>query len=139
VEQAADPQQLLKIKLAPDMLDTGLNLAIATGFAARALCLPAQVKIPDIPETITCAALQTHHQVITDLIAPLSTDMLHTPIQHQAGEAQLTQEVSDYILRYALPNMIFHLSVAYAGLRHGGLQIGKADFDGLHVYTSRLD
>jgi len=47
--------------------------------------------------------------------------------------AELTGDPTDYIARFAFPNMLFHLSAGYAGLRHGGMQIGKADFDGLLV------
>lgn len=130
---------ILAAKLAPDMFSTGFHIAVATGFAARALALPAGMAVPDIPDDITCATLRTHHQTITDLIAPIQLSDLASPVRHQAGEADLEQEVSDYILRFALPNMIFHLSMAYAGLRQAGLDIGKADFDGLHVYTGPLD
>ena len=137
IEKEPEPQSLLRIKLAPDMGDTGFNLAVAIGFAARALCLPAGVTFPSIPETITCATLRGYHQVIATLVAQSET-MFTSPVAHQAGETMIEQEVADYILRFALPNMIFHLTMAYAGLRHGGMQIGKADFDGLHIYTNPL-
>ena len=35
-----------------------------------------------------------------------------------------------YLLHFALPNFFFHLTAAYAILRHNGLQIGKRDFIG---------
>lgn len=41
------------------------------------------------------------------------------------GEIDTT--VSQYVLGFALPNMMFHLSIAYALLRMKGLDIGKAD------------
>ncbi len=33
-----------------------------------------------------------------------------------------------------MPNFLFHLSMGFAVLRAGGLEIGKGDFDGLHEY-----
>lgn len=138
VEASPDGDRLWYTKLAPDMLDTGFNLAVATGFAGRALCLPAGIAVPDIPTHFTCESLKAHHQQIRALISPISLDDLATPVRHRAGDAEVEQEVGDYILRFALPNMIFHMSIAYAGLRHAGLEIGKADFDGLHIYIRLL-
>src|SRR5262249_45483409 len=36
----------------------------------------------------------------------------------------------DYLLTFALPNVYFHCTTAYAILRHGGVPIGKMDFLG---------
>jgi hypothetical protein len=36
----------------------------------------------------------------------------------------------DYLLEYAMPNFSFHLTHAYAILRHNGLDIGKKDYVG---------
>jgi hypothetical protein len=37
---------------------------------------------------------------------------------------------ADYFLQHALPNFYFHLTTAYAILRHNGVSIGKRDFLG---------
>jgi len=37
---------------------------------------------------------------------------------------------SDYLFQFALPNFYFHLTAAYAILRHNGVEIGKTDFLG---------
>lgn len=36
----------------------------------------------------------------------------------------------NYLLRAALPNFFFHLTTAYAILRHNGIELGKSDFIG---------
>ena len=36
----------------------------------------------------------------------------------------------DYLLEYAMPNFNFHLTHAYAILRHNGLDLGKKDYVG---------
>jgi hypothetical protein len=36
----------------------------------------------------------------------------------------------DYLLQVALPNIYFHLAMAYAILRHNGVDVGKMDFLG---------
>ena len=35
-----------------------------------------------------------------------------------------------YLLSYAIPNLMFHITTAYAILRHHGFKIGKSDFLG---------
>ena len=36
----------------------------------------------------------------------------------------------EYLLSFALPNFFFHVSMAYAILRHNGVDVGKRDFLG---------
>jgi uncharacterized protein len=39
-------------------------------------------------------------------------------------------EGGGYLLSYAIPNFMFHISVAYSILRNQGFAIGKSDFLG---------
>jgi uncharacterized protein len=43
----------------------------------------------------------------------------------------------DFVQRYLVPNVFFHLSIAYAILRASGVPVGKQDFEGAPAY--RLD
>jgi hypothetical protein len=131
-----DEKRLLSVSLTPSMFDTGFNFAIAIQFAARALCPPSDVVVPEIPDIYTSKTLLTFHQDVTDLVSPITASDLVQSVAHTAGEAELTHDPATYIAQFALPNMIFHLSLSYAGLRHGGMTLGKADFDGLHIYTA---
>jgi hypothetical protein len=36
----------------------------------------------------------------------------------------------NYLLQYALPNFFFHVTTAYAILRHNGIEVGKLDYIG---------
>ena len=36
----------------------------------------------------------------------------------------------DYLLQMTIPNVYFHIAMAYAVLRHGGVDVGKMDFLG---------
>ncbi|MBD1584296.1 DUF1993 family protein [Pseudoalteromonas sp. S16_S37] len=57
-------------------------------------------------------------------------------ISFEAGFAHNSLSGADFVVMYALPNFIFHYSVAYAILRSNGLALGKADFDGFHHYPA---
>ena len=135
VETAPDPARLLATTLAPDMFDTGTHMAVAIGFAGRALATPAEMGVPDIPEDASVPDLRRYLSEIEALVAGRVVHADGAPIRHIAGEADLMQDPADYLARFAFPNMLFHLSLAYAGLRAAGLAIGKADFDGLHRYA----
>lgn len=125
---------LMAIRLAPDSFDTGFHLAVAIQFAARALCLPAGTTVPEIEEPYSLGSLRNLHEAVTKSINEARVSEWTTRVQHVAGEARLEQFTTDYIALFAMPNMLFHLTMAYAGLRHGGVALGKADFDGLHEY-----
>jgi Domain of unknown function (DUF1993) len=44
----------------------------------------------------------------------------------------------DYLNHFVLPNFYFHLTAAYAILRHSGLDVGKRDFIGAIPGQGRL-
>ncbi len=134
LSKRSDSPQILAVRLAPDMFDTALHFAVAIRFAARALCPLAGGTAPDIPQQRDCDALLAYADQISQLIAPVKADQLAGDLHHQAGKAVLTQSAQDYICQFALPNMLFHLTMAYAGMRHAGMAVGKADFDGFHSY-----
>ena len=46
----------------------------------------------------------------------------------RSGDRKFTGET--YFLKYALPNFYFHVTAAYAILRHKGVPVGKIDFLG---------
>jgi hypothetical protein len=39
-----------------------------------------------------------------------------------------TMSAEDYVKTWALPNLFFHITTAYAVLRHNGVALGKSDF-----------
>lgn len=55
-------------------------------------------------------------------------------IRHRAGFADLEQDGGAFLHLFGMPNFLFHTTMAFAILRAEGLEIGKADFDGLHDY-----
>jgi hypothetical protein len=42
--------------------------------------------------------------------------------------ATRTLRGEDYLKNWALPNMFFHITTAYAILRHNGVAVGKTEF-----------
>lgn len=46
------------------------------------------------------------------------------------GPQTVTFTSTTYLNKFVLPNLHFHATIAYALLRHGGVELGKADFLG---------
>lgn len=51
-------------------------------------------------------------------------------ISFRLGSRDITFTGASYLDYYARPNFYFHMTTAYAILRHNGVEIGKADFMG---------
>ena len=129
----ATEHDMLEARLAPDMWTLRQQIWCATGFAQRAVLPLSGGTPPDTEPDLTHDGLVSAIRGARVALASAEGPMPER-IAHRAGEATLNQSVPDYVATFALPNMWFHLSMAYAILRAGGIEIGKAAFDGLHAY-----
>jgi uncharacterized protein len=133
------PTSLLQARLAPDMLPLATQLEIAANFVFR-LCAPlAGQAIPAYgAHGASFESLQARLREALEFMASIKPEQLEGLAQRnvssQAGQAMVTLNESTFITQYALPNFFFHITMAYAILRHQGVALGKADFDGFHVY-----
>ena len=130
----------LAARLAPDMFDCASQLRTVAIFALRCT-YPLVGREPEQRQFEVGAfglrARIGHATGQIGLLTPKDFNGAETRmISHRAGFADLTQTGADYLNHFALPNMWFHLSMAYATLRVSGVPLGKADFDGLHSYPA---
>jgi len=131
-----DPAVLLHTRLAPDMFDLTRQVQVATDQARRGSARLAGVEpamFEDNETTIdqlkarlakTVAYLQTLDRAQIDASADRE-------ITFPLGAGKTGQmKGSDYLNHFVLPNFYFHVTAAYAILRHCGVDIGKRDFMG---------
>jgi uncharacterized protein len=126
---------MLQTRLTPDMLPLVKQVQIACDMCARAAARLAGAEPQNFADTETTFA-QLHERVAA-AIAYVKT---FTPAQIDGSEAReielktangsLHFKGQDYLLGFALPNIYFHCSTAYAILRQVGVEIGKNDFIG---------
>lgn len=137
-EKKIDPAVLLQSRLYPDMLPLVRQVQIASDFAKGISGRLAGVDLPaheDSEQTLD--ELRARIAKVLAFIDSLNADQFAgseqreivlrpgTPKERKfAGQA--------YLLSYGLPNFFFHVTTAYALLRHNGLSIGKADFMGAY-------
>ena len=128
----------LAARLAPDMFDCASQLRTVAIFALRATYPLTGQDYEQRQFEATPYGLRSrigHAQGQIGLLTPADFDGAAARIiSHRAGFADLAQSAPDYLHHFALPNLWFHLSLAYATLRANGIALGKADFDGLHSY-----
>ncbi|WP_026792314.1 DUF1993 family protein [Pleomorphomonas oryzae] len=134
------PQEaLLQSRLAPDMLPFEAQVRIAARFPLRALG-PLVPRLPDFdfPEAASFADLRADIAAVVGALSALGPADLdgreREIVTDRAGLADITLPAARFVAEYALPNMFFHHTTAYAIARWEGVKLGKADFDGWHRY-----
>lgn len=128
--------EMLAARLHPGMFSCAEQFCTVASFALRATFPLAGKEIPELSDDDPRAALIAARDTLTAL-DPKDFEGADTRrISHRAGFADLDQSAQDYLQHFALPNLWFHLSMAFAILRQQGAEIGKADFDGLHAYPA---
>jgi len=132
-----EPATLLGARLFPDMLPLTKQVQIATDFAKGASARLAGVDVPRYEDhEQTFAELQQRIGktlgYIDSLPAAAFDGAEGRAITHGAGErARHFARGDDYLTGFVLPNFYFHVTTAYAILRHNGVPLGKRDFLGL--------
>ncbi|MGL4811452.1 MAG: DUF1993 domain-containing protein [Beijerinckiaceae bacterium] len=126
---------ILQARLAPDMFPLVKQVQIATDFAKGTASRLAGVEVPSWPDTErSFAELQARLQKTRDYIAGFTAERLAgaetRPVSIKIGGEPMTFDGADYLNFLALPNFYFHLTTAYAILRHNGLDLGKGDYMG---------
>lgn len=130
-----DQAVFLQARLAPDMFPLTRQVQIAADFAKGASARLAGVEVPGWPdEEKTFAELRARIARTLDYIAGLDKAAFvgaeTRTISMTIGGQPRTFEGLPYLLHNALPNFFFHVTTAYAILRHNGVELGKRDYIG---------
>jgi hypothetical protein len=131
-----DPAVLLRTRLAPDMFDLTRQVQTVTDHARRGSARLAGVEPPSVPDTET--TIDQLKERLARTIAYLRTldakridGATDREIKFPLGPNRSgLMKGEDYLNHFVLPNFYFHLTAAYAILRHCGVDIGKRDFMG---------
>ena len=137
-ERKFDPNVFVTARLAPDMLPFAAQIRIACDAAKNGTARLAGIEAPKFEDNeTTFAELKAR---IAKTLAWLAT----VPAASLDGreEAQITFPVGRdktrtmtgeaYLKHWAIPNLFFHVTTAYALLRHNGVEVGKRDYMGTY-------
>jgi uncharacterized protein len=137
-EKNIEPNALLQARLFPDMFPLVRQVQIAVDFSKGVSSRLAGAEVPSWPDTeVTFADLQA---LIAKALAHIAS---FDAAQFEGSE---NKEIvlrpgtpkekklagSAYLQHYGLPQFFFHVTTAYAILRHNGIEIGKRDYMGAY-------
>ena len=131
-----EPSVLLNSRLAPDMFALTRQVQIATDLAKNGGARLAGIEPPRYEDNET--SIDQLKARLAKTVAFLKT--LDPKKIDGSAERQITfplgpvhkgeMKGDDYLNHFVLPNVYFHLTAAYAILRHCGVEVGKEDFLG---------
>ena len=131
-----DPNVLLQARLFPDMFPLVRQVQIAADFARGVSARLAGAEVPKYEDNEQTFAelrgLIERTIAFVDGFTPAQIDgNEEREIVTRPGtpkEKRFTGQ--SYLLSYGLPQFFFHITTAYAILRHNGIEIGKRDYMG---------
>lgn len=133
-QKKCDPAALTQFRLAPDMLPFTRQVLIACDAAKNGMARLSGVAAPTFDDTeLSLAELQARIRKTLDFLAsipPASVDGTESrEITFPVGrDATRTMQAEAYLKHWMLPNIFFHVTMAYAILRHNGVELGKGDY-----------
>lgn len=129
-----DPAVLFHSRLAPDMYPLYRQIQIATDVAKGCGARLAGLEPPKFEDDeSTWADLYTRIERTVEFLQSLEAGQIDGSEDREIVlklRESITFNGQSYLLAFALPNVFFHVTTAYAILRHNGVDIGKRDFIG---------
>lgn len=138
-KKSFDPEVFAQARLAPDQFALVRQVQSACDAAKYAAAYLSGQKAPSHPDTET---------TISELRARIDTCVRYlggfqAPDFAGADERRVAPPWMEghsvrgdhYLARLSVPNFYFHVTTAYAILRHNGVELGKRDFIGVRNWT----
>jgi hypothetical protein len=134
-ERKIDPAALLDARLYPDMFTLTRQVQLASDFAKGAACRLAG-EVPPKFDDVEVGFDQLQERIartiaLLDSFGAAKIDGSEDRAIEIKGPTQtLRFSGLEFLTQFCLPNFYFHMTTAYAILRHNGIPIGKNDFLG---------
>ncbi|AMK75928.1 hypothetical protein EDE11_108190 [Methylomonas methanica] len=130
-----DPSVLINARLYPDMFPLSRQVQIATDVAKGAVSRLAGLEPPKYDDNeATFAELLARLDKTIALLKSFKAEQIdeteEKTIMLPMHDKTVEFKGLAYLTDFVLPNVYFHVTTAYAILRHNGVEIGKNDFLG---------
>jgi hypothetical protein len=135
-EKNIDHDAFLQARLYPDMFPLVRQVQIAVDFAKGAAARLSGTPMPSYPDTEkTFKELQELLSTVLGFIDTLDAKQFEGAddkeiVLRPGTPKERKLSGSAYLRNYNLPQFFFHVTTAYAILRHNGVEIGKRDYMG---------
>ena len=134
-EKKFDPEVFAQARLAPDQYALVQQVQSACDAAKYAAAYLSGQTAPSHPDTEkTVAELRARIAKARDYVAGFEEADFAGGGERRVAPAWMQGKSvggDAYLTRIATPNFYFHVTTAYAILRHNGVSLGKADFIGV--------
>ena len=130
-----DESVLLNARLNPDMFPLTKQIHIATDFARGTGARLAGAEVPSYEDNektfaeLTARVDRTIAYLKTLKNTQIDGSETREIVRPVRGEPKTFTGIN-YLLQYALPHFFFHVTTAYAILRHNGVELSKGDYIG---------
>ena len=130
-----EPSVFINARLFPDMLPLIRQVQIASDACKASAARLAEIEIPSFEDNeINFADLQERISKTIKFLHTIKPEQIDGKEELQISYFQHGKDRNfvglPYLLNWALPNLFFHITTAYAILRHSGVEIGKKDYLG---------
>lgn len=135
-DRKIEPEALLQARLFPDMFALTRQIQVACDFSRGVSARLAGLEVPKNDDTESSfqelSNLINKTVAFLDGIDPASIDGQESReiITRPGTPKERRFDAQTYLLNYGLPQFFFHVTTAYAILRHNGVEIGKRDYMG---------
>jgi uncharacterized protein len=131
-----EPAVLTGARLAPDMFPLVRQVQIATDQVKGCAARLAGLEVPKYEDNEqSFADLYARIDKTIAFLKSVKPEQINGSedrnVQLPVRDKTLTLKGLDYLFERVYPNFFFHVTTAYAILRHNGVDIGKGDFLGL--------
>jgi uncharacterized protein len=129
------PEVLVGYRLYPDMLPFSSQIQIATDGAKNGAARLAGIEPPKFEDNeATLPELVARLNKTIDFLKTLKPEQIDgtedKTVSWKTQTSTRSMQGLPYLLSHVTPNFYFHITTAYAILRHCGVEIGKQDFLG---------
>jgi hypothetical protein len=133
VARKYDPALLLAARVTPDMLPLTRQVQIASDMSKFGVARLGGVEAPKFEDKEqTFEELRARIARTIDFIKGVPASALEGSedriIKVPARDRTLEFKGLEYLIRWVIPNALFHVTTAYLILRQSGVEIGKTDF-----------
>ena len=132
-QRKIDPAVLLGYRLAPDMFSLTRQVQVVSDFGKNTVARLAGQEPPKYEDTEkTIGELKARIAKTIAYVKEIKPAQIdgseEREINLMLGSQPRSFKGESYLVNFALPNFFFHVTAAYAILRHNGVEIGKADY-----------
>ena len=133
-----EPDILLHSRLAPDQFHFIRQIQMMCDTAKFSVARLTGIDAPSHPDSeVTLSELKSRIQSVFTFLESVKRQDFDNAAEQKVSQPRWEGKWMtghDYLIQHVIPNFYFHITTAYAILRHNGVDVGKRDYLGTMPY-----